>query len=992
MAGNEQYEFFNKVILRTPFYSFEDFALEKMPEVLGREDFRNAIWLASMDFYRVLEKKAFDWALLDERQRFTLYKYYNRMSFRPTPFGSFAGFTLVDWAAGSGVTLGEQGAARLHVLPSLRFRASALAGDLSGVEDPLLFTNPLLYKLGGTWRFIRSGMDATGKLVFTMDGIAGGRINNFLVRRAGQMPVRKRILEKELSEKADCTPEDAAGYIGFLVSEQVLFSEDRPGLLEKAGGDVASFFLLSAIGELPRQAACLALTGYPAGRMEVGQPFYTALERPRIKGGMDVMVQDELCSALDMLRKIALPGNTGALDEFREGFKAKFEGRKVPLLLALDPDAGLGYGGLYHDVADGGLLQGVGFPETEAKKAAAPWTPVHRLFLKVWLENSTRNIFDPVAISDDDLAGLQDRDGVLPPGMAMLFSRAGGKLVLESAGGATAAALIARFSPFSEEVGQLCREIADAEAAANPGIVFAEIHQLSHELVDNVSRRCRIYDYVIPLNTFPQDDEGIAIMPGDLLLSVAGDELLLESGSLRKRVIPRLPSAYNFRNNDMALFRFLCDLQYQGLAGLTFDPEQLFPGMPFYPRIAYRDTVVSLAKWIIGPEDVSMLIACPVSISRLHLYRQQRGIPRHIALGSGDQRLVFDLGKDGEALFFLASLKGAGAVVLREFLLPGNVVISEGAGYAAQAVALLRRGDQVYKVLHESKKVRKTRVKRSFLPGSEWLYFKFYCRAESAGRVLRHVVAPVLEAYKKEILCWYFIRYHDPAAHLRVRVRASEEHIPALMAAFGLELAKVANEGLVGDYRTDTYHRELERYSPEMIEMVEDVFCSGSEWVMGLLAAGEKPVGESLAPLVLVYAWCSVFIGDPGQMVAFLGRMKAHYFREFKGEGKLKFSMDQKYREISREMLRAVAPGNGEADTGDWGLESSLKKIGAIRDAVSGWPPEKREKMLADLVHMQVNRCYDANQRRYEGVIYYCLHKLAVSALARPGHQGVPFR
>src|ERR1700722_3129766 len=99
------YQLLPELFLRAPFYSFAAYDLDWLPQVLEEECFRNAIWLASPALYKVLQAKDFAFTRLTEKEQLTLYKYYNRMCFRPTPFGSFASFTLLKW--------GESGPVRL---------------------------------------------------------------------------------------------------------------------------------------------------------------------------------------------------------------------------------------------------------------------------------------------------------------------------------------------------------------------------------------------------------------------------------------------------------------------------------------------------------------------------------------------------------------------------------------------------------------------------------------------------------------------------------------------------------------------------------------------------------------------------------------------------------------------------------------------------------------------------------------------------------------
>ncbi|KIA90917.1 hypothetical protein OC25_23750, partial [Pedobacter kyungheensis] len=111
------YRFLPEVFLRAPYYSFSGYDLSRLPEVLQQQAFRNAVFLASAGFYRLLEKKEFDFDRLTDKEKHSLFKYYNRMCFRSTPFGSFSSFTLLQWGSGGQVRLSEADESVLHLLP-----------------------------------------------------------------------------------------------------------------------------------------------------------------------------------------------------------------------------------------------------------------------------------------------------------------------------------------------------------------------------------------------------------------------------------------------------------------------------------------------------------------------------------------------------------------------------------------------------------------------------------------------------------------------------------------------------------------------------------------------------------------------------------------------------------------------------------------------------------------------------------------------------------
>src|ERR1700753_2600742 len=94
------YNFLPELFLRAPYYSFAGYDPERLEEVLKDRGFRNGLFLASPAFYNELKKKEFELHKLAEKEKHSVSKYYNRMCFRPTPFGSFASFSLLTWGKG----------------------------------------------------------------------------------------------------------------------------------------------------------------------------------------------------------------------------------------------------------------------------------------------------------------------------------------------------------------------------------------------------------------------------------------------------------------------------------------------------------------------------------------------------------------------------------------------------------------------------------------------------------------------------------------------------------------------------------------------------------------------------------------------------------------------------------------------------------------------------------------------------------------------------
>jgi thiopeptide-type bacteriocin biosynthesis protein len=127
-------------------------------------------------------------------------------------------------------------------------------------------------------------------------------------------------------------------------------------------------------------------------------------------------------------------------------------------------------------------------------------------------------------------------------------------------------------------------------------------------------------------------------------------------------------------------------------------------------------------------------------------------------------------------------------------------------------------------------------ARRSFAPGSEWLYLKAYTGTASADRILTDSVGPAIAKLRDNGILdrWFFLRYADPEHHLRLRLHgdptALREHaLPVLTDALAPHLA----DGTVWRVSTDTYDREVERYGGDAgIELAEQIHTADSDAVL----------------------------------------------------------------------------------------------------------------------------------------------------------------
>lgn len=932
-----EYQFFEDVFLRTPFFSYARYDQQRLPEVLGYPVFRNALLLASPVLYAELAKRNFDYDHLTARQKVSLAKYYNRMCFRPTPFGGFAAFTLLTWSTAETLQLAGEPDCRLMLLPD--------RADLKSSIGDYLVVNPSLYRLGKTWRYYRSRREPDGSYRFSINALDAVRLNNELLRRC-RTPASRADLQDWLIKVTHCTVTEARDYISFLLEDEVLLSADRASPL---GHDKA--------------------VSVPANDPLSPGAYYATVERPVVRGGASAPDREMLSAILSQLQRLAVPVASPGLRKFTQDFRQRFDLRKVPLLKALDPDCGVAFTDAQAVTAND---RPFGLEDAAARlpfRAGGGWTDLQQLLFHLWTAGGGFKR-QPIVLLPEHLNDLPENKGkLMPNSLAVMFRQTVAGLQLEHVGGVTATQLLGRFSIFSDAVANCCRKIAASEIEANPGVIFADIGQRSHDHYDNINRRQPIYEYEIPLNVYSSYAPAQQLNPDDLLLSVRGDELILESVRLQKRVVPRLASAYNYRHTHLAVFQLLCELQYQGVAASWLpDLEALFPGMDYYPRLQLEDVVLAPARWIFRKE-----VWIGLQTDTVAAFRREHLLPDMVTIGTGDQQLVFDLSSVEDLTLLLNMTAGSSRVSLNEYLAPQKTVRSGNKPLAAQFVAFQGHGQTVYPGLPAGSEVGYSSVDREMAPGSDWLYLKIYCTPLMADRLLREVVQPVLRQLQRHLRGWFFIRYADPEYHLRLRFQLQAEDNGVLLAALQAQLKRRQLTEVIRGFLADTYQRELERYGVQWILKVEKVFEAGSNLVLRQLASKvpssllDKALGLSLEMI-------RCFFKEPEDQLLFVQQLSDSFQLEFKTSKSDRLTFDRLYRNC-----RINYAGNARL---------FLREIKVLNAAMSSSGAGARRLMLADLIHMQLNRHFAEDQRKQELLVYYFLNKLIRAQQARMKHSG----
>ncbi|WP_129716029.1 lantibiotic dehydratase [Pedobacter sp. SYP-B3415] len=921
--------FFETAMCRTP-----AFVMTAAPDI-SWNTLKGMIAGASPAFYEQIAGVSYaGLEALPPRVGFTVWKYFNRARYRATPFGAFAAVSLVP------LVRETEAAIILTSEPQLRsftdwsekqfIDPAAMPGP---AEDVLLMSNPGIYRLGSEIRYIR--FDENQFELASVQGFPELEAVLFLCRR----PRSFRSLAEVMAAEFDMVQADMRTLLDELLSRQLLLTDRWPNI---TGPDYFGRLNYRSRQSLKYEIAC----------------------RQTIGGNLTERRLNVLKEWADFVASNLTQHEHPALEHFKGEFLNRFESAEVPLSVALDPEVGIGYGQHAAVAGIAGLAQSLRQEETDTVGTHdITYTALHRFLLNNMLHGADIRLENFKTVAPDKKA--------IPNTLAVLVHFSEDKLVLGSQAGGVATALHGRFTLAGDAYEQLARDLASVEMRANPDVIFFDIAYQAEQQIDNVNRRRAVYSHELPVLSWSCADNIISF--DEILVSVRGDEIILRSERAGKRLVPRLASAYNYTRSDLDLYRFLCDLQHQGLcADLGFRPADYLPGLDHYPRVYYKTLVVSEAMWKV-PGSLFPAKGRTNDLLQLKGWLSEKGICGKFKTGTGDMTLVFDTESDQDLHMFLQYLghDKPAEVYVAEALLPddGHVVDEAGQPYAAKFVVSLCHGKRIYADYPDVTK-GVSHFKDVQLPGSEWLYFSIYCHPSRSNALLQYELSDILEQFRICIHRWFFIRYQEPRPHLRLRLLLKDRrHATEIIQAMQVALEPYTQLGIVGDFTLNTYFRETFRYGAGRIIDVERFFHEDSAGILQVLMRNPNETQLHQHAMEVIKKIFLPFAGSITARIRFVSRMAAAFANE------MKFDTGS-FRELNR--ISRETHGSTPALVGMGKLSRQLALI--MQTCKS---PREKNQMLSDLIHMHINRLFSSDQRMHEAIIYQYLLKALQTEHAR---------
>ncbi|SHI03237.1 thiopeptide-type bacteriocin biosynthesis domain-containing protein [Chryseolinea serpens] len=977
---------------------------------------QEALWLASPDLYDCL--KPFLAAQLTKEENLrvvlSLKKYWLRLSSRPTPFGMFASVSVGQWKEKT-ETLLLDGLRRFTRL-DVEFMAGVIEriSGLPEVSEKIRYTtNNTVYHIANAFRYIEYTVKK-GKRMYQLSDVDDDRVVSMVLETARNGATREDLVQQIMKE--GFSVEEAGDFLNEMIENHLLISEleirltgedffsgvcavlqrhdiDIPVLL-----DIAQQ-LRELDGRMPSENldrySKLSDTIRPLSVHEQGRSFLQVDVFREASITLSKKVQASLVHLVHVLAGL-FPGRSNtALTAFKKAFQQRYGFRPVKLCQVLDPETGIGYP-TGQDVALGEcmLLQDIDFAEG-AVPTLAEITPFQEFLVAKYSQALAAG--SVLQLSDADVKPFMGSYRLPSSLYAMLsvgspnaaaIDAGHYRLLFSGAYGPSAVNVMARFCHLDPTLLQCVRQTLKKEQSyATP--VYAEIVHADQARTGNISSRPVLRDFEIPILTPGGVDEAHRLPLSDLVLQCTGEELVLYSEKLGRQVIPRLSSAHNYSAEVISHYRFLSDLQHQGVLSAVRWDWGVLASAPYLPRVVLNQAVVSPARWKLTNEDKNRFAATSALADEITAWRAERKVPRHILTGEGDHRIPIDLESVDQQQVFKNILRRAD--VLEEFLGQEHQVFTDakGMGYQHELVVPLLNTDRV----------EETRVAWPAPPaspgfglGSEWLYYKLYCNAKVADAVLIGFVKPLAEELLRDGIIdrWFFIRYNDPKHHLRIRFHGSHDFYQVIAARFYRAIAPFLEADLVQDFCTDTYRRELERYGDDDIQHAETIFFADSICLLPLLAEvqGDETMRWVLG-LRLADQLLELFDVPLAERATLMSSLQQNFADEMGGVQRLKPSLSAVYR-THRPEVAAILNNEGlSAPVVKLLTERRANMVAPVR-ALKFASPACRDaavlrSRIQSFLHMTSNRWFAYNPRHYELVVYdfLCQHYKSILAKSR---------
>ena len=992
------------------------------------------LFIASNSLWEETRKNISKTNKIDSNLYLSSLKYWIRSSSRATPFGAFSGTFFVSISDKTDIRIGEIKKDSVKIRLDMHFLFNLIEEFIKvfNLKEHLDYQiNNSLYYIYDAIRYAEynpysfisnyelSSIPNTSFISKTIDYLKGGKKNY-------------KQLVFFVKEEFEVEDIDAKTFVNNLIEFQIISNELIPestgidplqNLIDKLNSyltkselimETLSFFisLKNRIDHPEIDSEYLlrikdSIYNHFEGLSKNKNIFQVNLHPNPDSSCIDKAIINRIISQIDELNPLF--GNHYLVDLIRlkERFEKRFENMEIPLVEALDLDLGVGYsfssdqGSGSHDFIKGLDYKTIG--ESNGFKNIS----ITEEFLLNKLLSCTNDDVQNIAITEKDLQYLNTIKGNIYKNSDKyifgkllshrgLFNKDNFTFELCSVSGSSAASLMGRFSGLDNSTNSSIQEIINHEESFDSDVIFAEIVHVPYPRVGNVVFRSNFRKFEIPYISKSGMPICNQIYVTDLMVSIRNGEVILRSKKLNKRIIPCLSVAHNFSQGALPIYKFLCDLQLQFKASFSFD-WGILSKREFLPQVSYKNIIISVKRWILTKEKIKSIldIRDDIILENLKKWKEEARVSNIVYFKEEDNELLIDFTNDSITLILLKEIKKGKEIILKDCIVNQNNCIvkdSVGNNYLGEIVIPLKKTysnlinkPSTTNPLEKDKNV----VERTFVPGSNWLYFKLYGGNKNLDLLLSDLndffsSIVNLDLYRS----FFFIRYYDSDYHLRIRFFHEDlEKLKQLKDRFLNFLSNYEKKRILFKIQIDTYIREIERYDPKYIEFSEHLFYADSMAIVEflLILRGNPEKYRWLFAMRRIDVLLDNFNLSLLSRHELIKSMFENFYKEFGGSKLLLKQLNSLYN-----MQREVIDSHMEI-TND--VENQIEEIANIlaKETILfgefltrfNLTTEQVIDKIPSYTHMFINRLFISDHRKCELYIYHHLERYYYTKIAR---------
>lgn len=272
-------------------------------------------------------------------------------------------------------------------------------------------------------------------------------------------------------------------------------------------------------------------------------------------------------------------------------------------------------------------------------------------------------------------------------------------------------------------------------------------------------------------------------------------------------------------------------------------------------------------------------------------------------------------------------------------------------------------------------------IKRNFILGDKWLYYKVFCGKRTADAILIDIIKPLSEQLLDEQLIeqWFFIRYSDPKPHLRLRFNCMDaSKLEIIINKVNNSFVEYIDNRLIWNIQTDTYSRELKRYGYNSMEQSENIFYINSVICINALNLIEDDELLFLFMLRLIDSFLNIANFELEEKISFAKHNFEAFKKEFNTDKNFNKQLNLKHQKLRKKIENfIIQPHDDFTELTDLISNSEPKLKQIMNDIIVILENENitLKSLLSSHIHMMVNRLFRDRQRLYELVCYSSLYR-----------------